>query len=94
MTKIIKLTESDLHNIIKEAVNNILNEIGDTEKGQNVLGKLHAKKVNQGEKEDGDEIYDYAQKQREKSFKNSKDDYNKHKKYYDGYMSNMQTFKK
>jgi hypothetical protein len=38
--KKIRLTESDLHNIIKESVNKILNEIGDTSNGQYLLGKL------------------------------------------------------
>lgn len=38
--KTIRLTESDLHNIIKESVNKILNEIGDTPNGQYLLGKL------------------------------------------------------
>lgn len=30
--KLIRLTESDLHRIVKESVNRILNEIGDTVK--------------------------------------------------------------
>lgn len=29
----VRLTESDLHNIIKESVNKVLNEIGDTPMG-------------------------------------------------------------
>lgn len=40
MKKVIRLTEKDLHNIIKESVNNALNEIGDTDKGQFALGRL------------------------------------------------------
>lgn len=32
--KLIRLTEADLHRIVKESVNRILNEIGDTAKGQ------------------------------------------------------------
>lgn len=32
--KLIRLTESDLHRIVKESVEKILNEIGDTKKGR------------------------------------------------------------
>ena len=41
---VIKLSESDLHNIIKESVQRILNEVGDTYQGQYALGRLAAKK--------------------------------------------------
>ena len=34
MKQIIRLTESDLHRIVKESVNKILNEIGNTPKYQ------------------------------------------------------------
>ena len=34
-SKLIRLTESDLHRIVKESVNRILNEIGNTQKGRN-----------------------------------------------------------
>ena len=40
MKRKIRLTEGDLHKIVKESVNRILNEIGDTAKGQYMLGKL------------------------------------------------------
>ena len=40
MKKVIKLTESDLHRIVENSVNRILNEIGDTQKGQYMLGRL------------------------------------------------------
>ena len=40
----VKLTESDLRNIISESVNTILNEIGDTRRGQYLLGKLYQQK--------------------------------------------------
>ena len=40
MKKTIRLTESDLHRVIKESVNRILNEIGDTRRGQYMLGRL------------------------------------------------------
>lgn len=43
---VIKLNESDLHNLIKESVQRILNEIGDTYQGQYMLGRLAGKKSN------------------------------------------------
>ena len=42
--KLIRLTESDLHRIVKESVNRVLNEIGDTPRGQNRLGALAKRK--------------------------------------------------
>ena len=42
--KLIRLTESDLHNIIKESISTIINEIGDTRRGQYMLGKLWRRK--------------------------------------------------
>ena len=39
MKRTIRLTESDLHRIIKESMTNILNEIGDTKDGQRILGR-------------------------------------------------------
>lgn len=43
MKQVIRLTESDLHRMIKESVKEVLNEIGDTEKGQYMLGRLQAR---------------------------------------------------
>ena len=43
--KLIRLTEGDLHKIVKESVNRILNEIGDTEKGQDALGQVHGRAI-------------------------------------------------
>ena len=40
----IRLNESQLHNLIKESVEKILNEIGETKKGQELLGRLGARK--------------------------------------------------
>jgi hypothetical protein len=45
MKKIVRLTESDLHRIVKESVAKILNEIGDTEKGQDALGQVHGRAI-------------------------------------------------
>lgn len=47
--QLIRLTESDLHRIVKEAVNTILNEVGETDKGQYLLGRLAGR----------NSIYDY-----------------------------------
>jgi len=41
MKQTIKLTESQLHDIIVESVKKCLNEIGDTRRGQYMLGRLH-----------------------------------------------------
>ena len=73
--KLIRLTESDLHRIVKESVKKILKEIGTTPDYQKKLGALQARKVlnADGETSDelfdnqsknGGEIYDYAKKQR------------------------------
>ena len=43
--KLIRLTESDLHRIVKESVHKIINEIGDTEKGQDALGQVHGRAI-------------------------------------------------
>lgn len=41
--KRIRLTESDLHRMIKESVKSVINEIGDTRRGQWMLGRLAAR---------------------------------------------------
>jgi hypothetical protein len=43
MKQVIRLTEGDLHRIINECVNEALNEIGDTERGQYALGSVCAR---------------------------------------------------
>ena len=53
--QIIRLTESDLHNIIMESVVTILKEIGDTPKGQYLIGSFNAYKKSSN-------IDDYARK--------------------------------
>ncbi len=69
--KLIRLTESDLHRIVKESVERILNEIGDTPKGQRALGALaqrHALRNPNYDARDTEskeaKIYDYAKKAR------------------------------
>ena len=41
--KLIRLTEGDLHKIVKESVNKILSEIGDTSRGCKMLGRAYHK---------------------------------------------------
>ena len=41
--KVVRLTESQLHNIIVESVSQILKEYGETPKGQYMLGRLAAR---------------------------------------------------
>ena len=43
--KLIRLTESDLHRIVKESVNKVLNEIGDTPYGQYMLGRAYSREL-------------------------------------------------
>ena len=40
----IRLSESQLHRIIEESVKSVLNEIGDTERGQYALGAAQARR--------------------------------------------------
>lgn len=50
MNRITRLTESDLHRIVKESVNRILNEVGNTKRGQYLLGRLKNRQSNGGGK--------------------------------------------
>lgn len=75
--KLIRLTESDLHKIVKESVNRIINEIGDTEKGQRALGALTAAKFKGKKKGDWGEVAKKASDERDKaSNKAAKSGYN------------------
>ena len=60
--KVVRLTESQLHNIIAESVSQILNEIGDTPKGAYDLGRLYGRykgrKLYSPSKENKDRISD------------------------------------
>jgi hypothetical protein len=66
--RLIRLTESDLHRIVKESVNNVLNEIGDTNRGQYMLGRLagrkYANNYNKNGYDEAGKIANYAQQQR------------------------------
>ena len=58
--KLIRLTESDLHRIVKESVNRVLNEIGDTPKGQYMLGRLQGRQMNNGKNKSAVETSRYS----------------------------------
>ena len=45
----IRLTEQQFHRVIKESVNKILNEIGDTNRGQYMLGRVGSRASNRGD---------------------------------------------
>lgn len=72
----IRLTETQLHNVIKESVKQVLKEIGDTERGQYALGALAARKDNLARQEyqkgnyrndfgnQSDRVQDYASRAR------------------------------
>ena len=40
MKRIVRLTESDLHRLVETSVKRALNEIGDTQRGQYMLGRV------------------------------------------------------
>lgn len=67
--KLIRLTESDLHRIVKESVNRVLNEIGNTNRGQYMLGRLAGRKYannhNANGYDEAGKIANYAQQQRQ-----------------------------
>ena len=68
--KSIRLSESELHNLIKESVKTVLNEIGDSPWGQFALGQLSARKNEPwdefGIKNPHRPVWDYAKEQRNK----------------------------
>ena len=62
MKQRIKLTEGDLHRIVKESVKRVLKEIGNTTKGQYMLGRLYGRTSD-------DDIKKYAaNRRREQNF--------------------------
>ena len=64
-----KVTESELKEIIKESVRSILKEIGDTEDGQKKLGGLAARKSTKGDVKGLYDIEDYAKEKRNGNLK-------------------------
>ena len=65
---LIRLTESDLHRIIIESVNRIINEVGETEDGQDKLARLAARKSFNGDASYFD-VSDYAKEKRKGDLK-------------------------
>lgn len=60
MKQIIKLTESQLHDMIIESVKECLNEIGDTRRGQYMLGRLHRRTLDRMNQQNRKEMSDKA----------------------------------
>ena len=60
MKQIIKLTESQLHDMIIESVKECLNEIGDTRRGQYMMGRLHRRVLDRMNPRNHKEIEDQA----------------------------------
>ena len=56
------INESILKELIRESLKNILSEIGDTEKGQETLGKVARRQNNRGDRKTADKTLRYAQK--------------------------------
>lgn len=56
------INERILKALIRESLKNILNEIGDTEKGQETLGKVARRQYNRGDRKTADKTLRYAQK--------------------------------
>lgn len=63
----IRLSESQLRQIIEESVKKVLKEIGDTEGGQNMLGRAKQRALYNKECGKETEISNYAWNQREKN---------------------------
>lgn len=51
MAKLVRLTESDICRIVENSVNSVLNEIGDSHKGQDWLGQAAGRREGQAELE-------------------------------------------
>ena len=57
------ISESKLNKIIYNSIKKVLNEAGDTNRGQYLMGRLHQRKLNNGDNEAADEIKNYAYEQ-------------------------------
>jgi hypothetical protein len=72
--KVIRMTESDLHNIVIECANRLLNEVGDTARGMELLGRLAAKKVTKDRNINGyHDVQDYAREKWRQNLENHDD---------------------
>lgn len=56
MKQVIRLTESDLHRIVKESVRKILNEYGEGEGSQETLGTAYMMAMNKVRSMDGEDM--------------------------------------
>ena len=56
--KVIRMTESDLHQLVKESVQRILNEYGNTPAGKYMLGRLQKRAIQRGDRDLDDRIAD------------------------------------
>lgn len=63
--KRIRLTETDLHHIIKQCVNEALNEIGNSLEGQRALGAVQQRATGRGQFDKENEVRAYAANQRQ-----------------------------
>lgn len=77
--KLIRLTEQDLHRIVKESVNRILNEIGETPQGKYMLGRLQKRAIQRGDRDLDNRIADRY----EQTYSGVKDGYAFNKGYDD-----------
>jgi len=69
--KPIRITESELHWVIKESVKKVLKEVGETEDGQYLLGRLAGKKAFNGDYNGYSDVMDYAKQKRNGDLKKS-----------------------
>ena len=82
--KVIRLTESDLHLMIEEAVKEPLNEIGDTFRGQYMMGRASARAKDVGDEDTANELFMRSRKERG-SMNSKMDAYDKEGAYRTGY---------
>ena len=62
MKKLVRLTESDLHKIVNESIKKIMiNELGNTPNGQQMLGRDSGRAYSRGDYDYGDEVMNYAE---------------------------------
>lgn len=85
--KLIRLTESDLHNIVKKSVSNILAEIGNTSKGRNnirvAINNKLSKAKSENDKDLRNKYYDQIKNVSDYFRKGKKDPYLKDFNYSD-----------
>ena len=87
MKKLIRLTESDLHNIVRKSVSNILAEIGNTSKGRNNIRVAINNKLSKAKSENDNDLrnkyYDQIKNVSDYFRKGKKDPYLKDFNYSD-----------